>query len=67
MALEDYDLSDEPSSIGRQLLRSGVTRRQFLEFCVKLMAVAPFGLLAHQRANAAEVAPRSWRRRSGRR
>lgn len=56
MAFEDREFPDRPNSIGRQLLNSGVTRRQFLEFCVKLMAVAPAGMLLTSRASAAEVA-----------
>ncbi|MFN2376598.1 MAG: hydrogenase small subunit [Candidatus Binatia bacterium] len=56
MAFEDFEFGNKPNSIGRQLLRSGVTRRQFLEFCLKLMVVAPAGLSFTGKVHAAEVA-----------
>ena len=41
-----------PGTIGESLLRSGVSRRAFLEFCGKLMVAAPAGL-----SIAAHLAP----------
>jgi len=44
-------------TIGEHLVRCGVSRRDFLEFCAKLMVAAPFGLsLTGGKARAAEVA-----------
>ena len=40
MVFEDFEFPKETDSIGQRLLRSGVTRRQFLDFCLKLMVVA---------------------------
>jgi hydrogenase small subunit len=56
MAFEDFEFPTETDSIGQRLLRSGVTRRQFLEFCLKLMVVAPAGLSLTSKAQAADVA-----------
>ncbi|HEY2774973.1 MAG TPA: hydrogenase small subunit [Candidatus Binatia bacterium] len=56
MSLKRFEFPDEPKSIGRQLMRSGVTRRQFIEFCMKLMVVAPAGMVLTSRAHAADVA-----------
>jgi len=56
MVFDDYEFPTEPNSIGSRLQRSGVTRRQFLEFCLKLMVVAPAGLALTSRAHAADVA-----------
>ena len=46
----------EPETIGQHLVRCGVSRRQFLEFCASLMVAAPFGLALTSKARAAEVA-----------
>jgi hydrogenase small subunit len=44
-------------TIGEHLVRCGFSRRDFLEFCAKLMVAAPFGLaLTDGKARAAEVA-----------
>lgn len=56
MAFDDFGFATDPHSIGRRLARSGVTRRQFLELCLKLMVVAPAGLALTSRVHAAEVA-----------
>lgn len=56
MAFDDFEFPDGNLTIGSRLLRSGVTRRQFLEFCLKLMVVAPAGLALTSRAHAADVA-----------
>jgi len=56
MAFEDFEFPTTANSIGARLARSGVTRRQFLELCLKLMAVAPAGLVLTSRVHAAEVA-----------
>jgi hydrogenase small subunit len=45
-----------PETIGERIARSGVSRRDFVVFCAKLMAAAPFGLALTGRARAAEVA-----------
>ena len=46
----------DEGSIGSQLRRSGVSRREFLEFCSKLMVAAPFGLALTNVARAEDVA-----------
>ncbi len=46
----------ELETIGQHLVRCGVSRRQFLEFCGALMTAAPFGLALTGKARAAEVA-----------
>ncbi len=46
----------ELETIGQHLIRCGVSRRQFLEFCGALMAAAPFGLALTGKVRAAEVA-----------
>ncbi len=56
MAIDDFEYPTDPQSIGQKLLRSGVTRRQFVEFCLKLMVVAPAGLALTGKADAADVA-----------
>lgn len=56
MAFDDFEFPEGNHTIGGRLLRSGVTRRQFLEFCLKLMVVAPAGLALTSRAHAADVA-----------
>ncbi|MDB4945919.1 MAG: hypothetical protein JWP97_5453 [Labilithrix sp.] len=43
-------------TVGDALTRSRVSRRSFVEFCVQLMVVAPFGLALTERAEASEVA-----------
>lgn len=43
-------------TIGEQLDKSGVARRDFLEFCTKLMIAAPVGLAITRNAWAGEVA-----------
>ena len=56
MVFENFEFPTETDSIGQRLLRSGVTRRQFLDFCLKLMVVAPAGLCLTGKARAADVA-----------
>ena len=46
----------EFETIGQHLVRCGVSRRQFVEFCAKLMVAAPFGLALTSKARASEVA-----------
>src|SRR5512143_1053687 len=46
----------DPETIGQHLVRCGVSRRAFLEFCASLMVAAPFGLSLTNKARAAEVA-----------
>jgi hydrogenase small subunit len=46
----------DPETIGQHLVRCGVSRREFLAFCAKLMAAAPFGLALTEKAGASEVA-----------
>ena len=46
----------DPQTIGQHLIRCGVSRRTFLEFCASLMVAAPFGLALTNKARAAEVA-----------
>ncbi|HVN83240.1 MAG TPA: hydrogenase small subunit [Candidatus Binatia bacterium] len=48
----DYDAE----TIGQHLVRCGVSRRQFLEFCASLMVAAPAGLALTSKARASEVA-----------
>ncbi len=43
-------------TIGEQLRRAGIPRRDFLEFCTKLMIAAPIGLAVTKHAWAGEVA-----------
>lgn len=45
-----------PDTIGQQLQRAGVSRREFLRFCSRLMVAAPFGLALTNQARAADVA-----------
>lgn len=46
----------ETETIGEHLARCGVSRREFLDFCARLMVAAPAGLALTGRASAAEVA-----------
>ncbi len=46
----------EPETIGQHLVRCGVSRRKFLEFCATLMGSTPFGLALTGKARASEVA-----------
>lgn len=48
--------SADVETIGEHLVRCGISRRDFLEFCGQLMLAAPFGLALTQKAHAAEVA-----------
>src|SRR6187402_1109622 len=45
-----------PVTIGQQLASAGVSRRDFLEFCTKLMVAAPFGLALTDKVHAEQVA-----------
>ncbi len=56
MPVKKWEVADEAETIGRHLFRCGVSRRQFLEFCAKLMVVAPAGLALTNKVRAAEVA-----------
>jgi len=56
MAFEDFEFPTTVDSIGWRLARSGVSRRRFLELCLKLMVAAPAGLVLTSRVHAAEVA-----------
>ena len=44
------------TTIGDQLRRAGIPRRDFLKFCTELMIVAPIGLAITKKAWAGEVA-----------
>lgn len=46
----------ELETIGEHLVRCGVSRRSFLEFCASLIVAAPFGLALTSKARASEVA-----------
>ncbi len=46
----------EALTIGEQLRKAGIPRRDFLEFCTKLMIAAPIGLAITKKAWAGEVA-----------
>ena len=46
----------ESLTIGEQLKKAGIPRREFLEFCTKLMIAAPVGLAITKQAWAGEVA-----------
>src|ERR1035438_9773283 len=46
----------EALTIGEQLKKAGIDRRDFLEFCTKLMIAAPIGLAITKQAWAGEVA-----------
>lgn len=46
----------EVLTIGEQLNRAGIPRREFLEFCTKLMIAAPIGLAVTKQAWAGDVA-----------
>ena len=48
--------NQEAITIGEQLEKSGIPRREFLEFCTKLMIAAPVGLAITKQAWAGEVA-----------
>lgn len=54
--LVEIERPNEPETIGQHLVRCGVSRREFLEFCAKLMVAAPFGLALTDKARASEVA-----------
>jgi len=45
-----------PDSFDLRLELAGVSRREFVSFCSRLMAVAPFGLSLTNVLHAAEVA-----------
>jgi hydrogenase small subunit len=47
---------DKPVTIGEQLRRAGIPRRDFLKFCTELMIVAPVGLALTRNSWAGEVA-----------
>ena len=47
---------DQALTIGEQLRKAGIQRRDFLEFCTKLMIAAPIGLAITKQAWAGEVA-----------
>ncbi|HTX53074.1 MAG TPA: hydrogenase small subunit [Candidatus Baltobacteraceae bacterium] len=49
-------LGGKSETIGQHIARCGVSRRDFVVFCAKLMVAAPFGLALTDRARAAEVA-----------
>jgi hydrogenase small subunit len=56
MPVKKWEVADEAETIGQHLSRCGVSRRQFLEFCAKLMVAAPAGLALTNKVRAAEVA-----------
>ena len=49
-------MSAQKESIAAHLRKSGVSRRDFLQLCSKVIAVAPAGLLLTRKATAAQVA-----------
>ncbi len=50
------DDQNKTGTIGEQLRRAGIPRRDFLKFCTELMIVAPIGLAITKKAWAGEVA-----------
>lgn len=50
------DGQEKPLTIGEQLRRAGIPRRDFLKFCSELMIAAPVGLAITKHAWAGEVA-----------
>ena len=56
MPVKSVSFPNQTETIGEHLVRCGVSRRQFLEFCAKLMVVAPAGLALTSKVHAAEVA-----------
>ncbi|HTV64633.1 MAG TPA: hydrogenase small subunit [Bryocella sp.] len=50
------DRHDKPVTIGEQLRRAGIPRRDFLKFCTELMIAAPIGLAITKKAWAGEIA-----------
>ncbi|MBI3784731.1 MAG: hydrogenase small subunit [Deltaproteobacteria bacterium] len=56
MPKDNFGFLDERETIGQHLRRCGVSRRQFLELCAKLMVAAPAGLALTSKARASEVA-----------
>ncbi|MGE5286276.1 MAG: hydrogenase small subunit [Micromonosporaceae bacterium] len=56
MPVKSVSFPHQTETIGEHLVRCGVSRRQFLEFCAKLMVVAPAGLALTSKVHAAEVA-----------
>ncbi|MFI5366766.1 MAG: hydrogenase small subunit [Candidatus Binatia bacterium] len=51
-----FGSDNAPGTIGEHLVRCGVSRRHFLEFCASLVVTAPFGLALTRKARAADVA-----------
>ncbi len=51
-----FDAGRGDETIGARIARAGVSRRDFVMFCAKLMVAAPFGLALTGHARAAEVA-----------
>ena len=49
-------LRKQNATVAAHLKRCGVPRREFLQFCTKLMVAAPFGLAITEKATAEEVA-----------
>ncbi|MGD0075307.1 MAG: hydrogenase small subunit [Candidatus Binataceae bacterium] len=52
----ELESKHDPETIGEHLVRCGVSRRKFLEFCATLMVASPFGLALTGKARASEVA-----------
>ena len=50
------DDQNKPLTIGEQLKRAGVTRRDFLKFCTQLMIADPIGLALTNKSWDGEVA-----------
>ena len=51
-----FDAARSDETIGEHIARAGVSRRDFVMFCAKLMVAAPFGLALTGHARASEVA-----------
>ena len=56
----------EKETIAEHLRSSGVSRRDFLQLCSKIMVVAPVGLALTHKTTAAQGSRNWWARRAGR-
>jgi len=56
MPVDKFEFDYAGETIGEHLVRCGVSRRQFLELCLKIAVVAPAGLTLTSKAQAADMA-----------
>jgi len=56
MPVDKFQFDYAAETIGEHLERCGVSRRRFLELCLKIAVVAPAGLSLTNKAHAAEIA-----------